>query len=771
MAAKTIKGIIVEIGGNTTGLGKALKDVESTSRDLESSLKKVNKALEFDPSSADLAAEKQKVLASYVDETRQKLETLESVQDQIRQQYASGEIGQTAYLDFQKELAYTKKKLEDLEHQQKEFGDTVDAVANGELENFNATLRETDDAAEEAGDGFTVAKGAVSDFISDAVQEGISQIKELIGQLFELSEATEEYRIMQAKLAGSTDTFGYSMDFAGNAYQNFYRYLGDDQAATNAITNLMGLRTSTDSLSRLAEGAIAVWTAYGDSIPIESLTESINESAQVAKVTGVLADALNWAGISEDYFNAQLEKCLNTQERANYIAAVLNDTYGESKARFDASTSSILDHNAAEQQLMHTQAMLGETMQPVNTALMELKNEILIALYPLIVMLAEGFLGLLNWFKEHPAAINILIGAVIALAAAFGVLAAAMAIQGLISMVSGGFVGLSGVMSALPVIAFVAAIAAIVGSLVWLMDHIDQVKIICKESWDSMVSDYKAGNEAIVTETHAAHVAQVSQWQETQAAAKAVQETMVLDAHAAHVAQVTAWQEMCVNVSAMWSSFWNSVVSWGSSQMASLRSAISSGLNTISSNTASFCQSVLSRFTSWGSGILNAGRNAISNLHNTISSGLAQIKNLFNFSWNLPHIPLPHFHVSGSFSLNPPSVPSFGVQWYAKGAILNGAQLFGMMGNNFLGGGEAGPEAVLPLSSFYDNLSGILTGFLRMHVPHGDDTRAILDRLDGIYSKLSRLQVVMDSGALVGELLDPIDAALSDNLQLAERGV
>ena len=68
--------------------------------------------------------------------------------------------------------------------------------------------------------------------------------------------------------------------------------------ATNAVTNLMGLKVSTETLSNLANSAIGVWSAYGDSIPIESLTESMNESAQVAKVTGVLADALNWAGMS-----------------------------------------------------------------------------------------------------------------------------------------------------------------------------------------------------------------------------------------------------------------------------------------------------------------------------------------------------------------------------------------------------------------------------------------------------------------------------------------
>lgn len=730
MAAKTIKGITVEIGGNTTGLGKALKDVESTANGLANNLKNVNKALNLDPSNVVLVAEKQKILASYVDATREKLETLEAVQDQIAAQYASGEIGQSAYLDFQKELVYTRTKLEDLEKQQKEFGDTVEAVANGELENFNDTLRETDDAAEEAGDGFTVAKGAVADFVSDAVQSAIGWIQDLIGELFNLADATEEFQTMQSKLAGSADTFGYSMEFASGAYQNFYRYLSDDQAATNAITNLMGLRTSTESLTNLANASIAVWTAYGDSIPIESLTESINETAQVAKVTGVLADALNWAGISEDAFNEKLAATSSTQERANLIAATLNDTYAVSKTRYDQLNGSILANNEAEQRLAATESQLGEAMRPVNAELTELKNELLVMLLPLITELAQGFANLLGWLREHPAVLQIIIGAVVGLAGAFGLLAAAMAIQGIISMLTGGFLGLGSAMSMLPVVGIVAGIGVIAGSLIYLGTHLDELKTMWSEGWNSIKSDYQAGQEALVVGTHdslSAQSALVSDfWSSTKAEYQAGQAALVTGTHASLNAQVVAF--------------------------------------------TSFKQNTVNLFSSWGANIKSAATSAIESVKTAISSGLEKIKSLFRFEWSLPHIKLPHFYVSGQFSLNPPQVPSFGVQWLAKGAILNGAKLFGMLGGNLLGGGEAGPEAVLPLSGFYDNLNSILTSFLRANVP-GGNSGELISRLDRIYDRLDRLQVILDSGTLVGEILDFIDEGLGVKQRLAERGV
>lgn len=126
-----------------------------------------------------------------------------------------------------------------------------------------------------------------------------------------------------AKLDGSTSQYGYSTEFTNKKMKELYGYFQDDQVAVNTISNLQGMGLTEKELNNTLSASIAVWTAYGDSIPIEGLTESVNETAQVGKVTGSLADALNWAGISEDDFNKRLEKCNSTKERAQLITDTL----------------------------------------------------------------------------------------------------------------------------------------------------------------------------------------------------------------------------------------------------------------------------------------------------------------------------------------------------------------------------------------------------------------------------------------------------------------
>ena len=155
--------------------------------------------------------------------------------------------------------------------------------------------------------GFTLMDGVLSNVFANGISAATGKVTEFVGSLFELGDATEEYRSMMAKVGRFCKfVWIFLLDLQKINIKRFYSYVKDDQMATNAITNLMGMKVSTEAVSNAADASIAVWSAYGDSIPIEGLTEAINESAIVGQVTASLADTINWAKRSNEDWTAAM---------------------------------------------------------------------------------------------------------------------------------------------------------------------------------------------------------------------------------------------------------------------------------------------------------------------------------------------------------------------------------------------------------------------------------------------------------------------------------
>lgn len=145
--------------------------------------------------------------------------------------------------------------------------------------------------------------------------------------LLSLAESTEEYRAAQGRLNTAFTAAGYSTDTATEAYRSLYAVLGDTDTATEAAQLLAQLATSEKEVATWGDIAAGVSGTFGDALPINSLIEAANETAKVGTVTGALADALNWVGISEDEFNEKLAACADETERANLITETLSSTY------------------------------------------------------------------------------------------------------------------------------------------------------------------------------------------------------------------------------------------------------------------------------------------------------------------------------------------------------------------------------------------------------------------------------------------------------------
>ena len=241
-----------------------------------------------------------------------------------KQMGADSKEAENLKIKIENQKASVTKTKKELEGYTKTLKDLEDGV-----EDTTKALDDMDDKAKDAGDGFTVFKGAVATFAGNIATSAVSGIKNLAGSILGLSESTREYRDTMSKLNTAGEDAGYGAEYAKKKYEDLYGVLGDETATATTVSNFMAMNAEQSTLDSLLNSSIGIWAKYGDSIPLDGLAESVNETAKVGQITGNLADALNWAGISEDAFNEKLEKCTSEQERQKLIADTLNKTYGD----------------------------------------------------------------------------------------------------------------------------------------------------------------------------------------------------------------------------------------------------------------------------------------------------------------------------------------------------------------------------------------------------------------------------------------------------------
>ena len=233
-------------------------------------------------------------------------------------------------------------------------------------------------------------------------------------------------------------------------------------------------------------------------------------------------------------------------------------------------------------------------------------------------------------------------------------------------------------------------------------------------------SKIDAAKEKVSTATSAITSVASSAWSSVSSTASSLWNTISSTVSSKISAASSAVSSATSTITSVASSAWSSVSSTASSQWESIRSTISSKLSSAKSTVSSLMSGITSTMSSGLSSALSTVSGKFSSIYSTISSkmsaardavgnAISALKSKFNFSWSLPHLKLPHVSISGSFSVNPPSVPHFGISWYKDGGILTRPTIFGAAGNNLLAGGEAGAEAVVPLATLWDKLETMIT--------------------------------------------------------------
>ena len=244
----------------------------------------------------------------------------------------------------------------------------------GDAEKGLDSLSDSTSKAQKGVSALTVALGNIA---AQGFGKLVDGIKNGISSFLGLSSSTREYRQTMSRLSATMKAAGYSTDYVQAKYDELYKYLGDSETVSNVMGQFASLNTEQKTMDELLNGLIGTWAAYGGSVPVETLSEAIEETVKTGEVTGELQNALRLAGVDQKNFNRELRKCKTEEERAQLVADVLNATMGDQKAAYDESAASILSANDAQNQHEKTLAQLGETIEPVTSSISKGWNSVL----------------------------------------------------------------------------------------------------------------------------------------------------------------------------------------------------------------------------------------------------------------------------------------------------------------------------------------------------------------------------------------------------------
>lgn len=203
-------------------------------------------------------------------------------------------------------------------------------------------------------------------------------------------EATREFRQDYGKLETTFQTTNQAVGSAKETFTTLFGVLGEDDTAIETANHLAMMTNNEKDLKQWTDVLTGVYATFGDSLPLEGLAEAANETARVGQVTGPLADALNWAGVSEDEFNAKLEKCTSTQERERLIRETLNGLYGEASATYKDVNGNVIANNEAQANLNMQLADATAKLEPLVTQGKILLAEVLQKLTPFLTFIIDN---------------------------------------------------------------------------------------------------------------------------------------------------------------------------------------------------------------------------------------------------------------------------------------------------------------------------------------------------------------------------------------------
>lgn len=364
---------------------KEIQQITENIKTLGSEFKVVASAADAEGESIDSLSQKNEILTKTIGQLEDRLAAQRNMLDRATEKYGEAD---SRTQKWQRTVNATETELNQLRAQINKNNTAMDKLESGTRDADDA-MDDLGSAAESTGGKLSAMTVAMGNLIASGIQAAISAVGNLVSSLWNLDEATEEFRRAQGRLNTAFEAAGFSAEAAEEAYDGFYSVLGDTDTATEASQLLAQLAESEEDVARWTEIAAGVSGTFGDSLPIESLIEAANETAKVGEVTGTLADALNWVGISEDEFNEKLAECSSESERNRLIMETLS-------AQYDDAADAFRRNNAVLIEARENQAAMDRTLANLGSTIANIKNQLTNALGPALRGIVDAFNAILS---------------------------------------------------------------------------------------------------------------------------------------------------------------------------------------------------------------------------------------------------------------------------------------------------------------------------------------------------------------------------------------
>ncbi|APH07210.1 phage tail protein [Bacillus weihaiensis] len=371
--SKRIKGITIELDGETTGLDKALKDVNKRSSEVNNELRDIERLLKFDPSNAEALAQKQKLLADQVENSTQKLKQLQAAEKEVEQQFNSGKIGEEQFRSFKREVQFAEKEVIN-------FKAKLATVDGGSLSKAEKGLKGIKDAAEKAESSLESLESSFKSVGKGAVALGAAGSAAIGG----LVTGMEDYNRTMARLNANSMNGGFNPQVMEEATQKVAALTGEMDSAVETVSNLMQTDLTEQQISTVLDEINGAAIRFSDTLKTEGIADGLQETLATGQAIGPFAELLERSGVELEKFDAGLAKAQKSGDATNYVLQQLSEL---------GLASTYEEYKKLNPELFAQQ----EAQQQLTAALGELS----IALTPLVTTVSEFLTDIVEWANKN----------------------------------------------------------------------------------------------------------------------------------------------------------------------------------------------------------------------------------------------------------------------------------------------------------------------------------------------------------------------------------